>query len=123
LSINCQKIKRLQGVEEDSLREAVLQLIGGNASNSFHSPSVLLTNLVLYISLKDNLQLKLNVIKMQSFGDALAFVEAQTSEMNSVTLHLGRRPTPLMSRLKANITTETEEISVNLVEIVSDDDL
>ena len=40
------EIKRVADfVEEDSLREAVLELIGGNASNSFHSPPVLLTNL------------------------------------------------------------------------------
>jgi len=90
-------------VEEDSLREATLQVIGGNASNSFHSPSVVLTNLakthyVLYITLVGDstveLRFKLNVTKMPTFGAAIAFVEELTSEMKTVTLHLGRKPTP-----------------------------
>ncbi len=131
------EVKRVEDfVEEDSLREAVLQLIGGNASNSFHSPPVLLTNLakmhyVLYITLEGDptvkLEFKLNVVKMQSFGVALAFVEDLTSEMKSATLHLGRKPTPPVSPLKANITTtEPEEIteafkSVNLQEVVDED--
>jgi hypothetical protein len=43
-------------ISEMDFREAVLQLIGGNSSNTFHSPPVLLTNLethhyVLYITL------------------------------------------------------------------------
>jgi hypothetical protein len=89
--------------EEESLREAVLQLLGGNASNSFHSPPVLLTNLadmhyVLFISLvgdpTERLQFKLNILKMQTFGLALAFVEEKTVTMYSQTLHLGRKLTP-----------------------------
>lgn len=89
-------LKRVGSVEE-SLREAVLQLIGGNASNCFHSPPVLLTDLVnihfvLFISLVDDpttvaLESKLNVVKMPSFGVALAFVEAATVEMKSVAKH------------------------------------
>jgi hypothetical protein len=90
-------------VEEESLREAVLQLIGGNACNSFHSPPVLLTDLakmhyVLYISLLGDptveLRFKLNVVRMPSFGVALAFVEERTAEMKSVTLHLAGKPPP-----------------------------
>jgi len=96
------EIKRVEDfIEEDSLREAVLQLIGGNASNSFHSPPVLLTNLdkmhyVLFITLIGNptieKRFKLNVLKMPSFGVALAFVEERAVEMRSVTLHLGSKP-------------------------------
>ncbi|RYG99888.1 hypothetical protein EON65_49870, partial [archaeon] len=114
------EIKRVEDfVEEDSLREAVLQLIGGNASNSFHSPPVLLTNLakmhyVLYISLVGDptvaLRFKLNVIKMPSFGVAVAFVEEHTAEMKSVTLHLGRKPTPPSSPPKAKNASETEDV-------------
>ena len=98
------EIKReVDFVEEDSLREAVLELIGGNASNSFHSPPVLLTNLarmhyVLYISLVGDptlrLEFKLNVVRMPSFGVAVAFAEELTAEMKSVTQHLGKKPTP-----------------------------
>ena len=110
------EIKRVEDfVEEDSLREAVLQLIGGNASNSFHSPPVLLTNLakmhyILYITRVGDptvkLTFKLNVVKMPSFGVALAFVEERTAEMRSVTLHLGRRPTPPSSPPKVDNASE-----------------
>lgn len=113
------EIKRVEDfVEEDSLRESVLQLIGGNASNSFHSPPVLLTNLakmhyVLYISLVGDptveLRFKLNVVRMPSFGVALAFVEELTTEMKSVTLHLGRKPTPPPSPPKAKNASEPED--------------
>lgn len=94
---------RKGAIAEEALREAVIQLIGGNASNTFHSPPVVLTNLndlhyVLYITLMGDptvdLVFDLNVVKMPSFGTALAVVETQTSEMKSVTMHLGRKPTP-----------------------------
>ncbi len=113
------EIKRGEGfVEEDSLREAVLQLIGGNASNSFHSPPVLLTNLVkkhyvLYISLVGDptvdLEFKLNVVRMPSFGVALAFVEERTAVMKSVTLHFCRKPTPPSSPPKAKNASEPKD--------------
>jgi hypothetical protein len=98
------EIKRTEDFAlEDSFRESCLQLIGGNASNSFHSPPVLLTNLanmhyVLYISLVGDptveLRFKLNVVKMPSFCVAVDFVEGVSSVMKSVTLQLGRKPTP-----------------------------
>jgi hypothetical protein len=113
------EIKRADDfVEEDSLREAALQLIGGNASNSFHSPPVLLTNLakkhfVLYISLVGDptveLRFKLNIVKMPSFGVALAFVEEHTAEMKSETLHLGRKPTPPSSPPKAKNASDSND--------------
>ena len=66
------EIKRVEDfLEEDSLGEAVLQLIGGNAFNSFYSPPVLLTNLdmqhfVLFIILDWDpmleLKFRLNVV-------------------------------------------------------------
>jgi hypothetical protein len=95
-------------VLEDSLCEAFLQLVGGNASNSFHSPPVLLTNLahmhyVLFITLVGDptisFKYELHVLKMQSFGVAVAFLEERTAEMNSFTLHFGRRQTPPWSSL------------------------
>ncbi len=133
------EIKRVDDFKvEDSLREAVLQLIGGNTSNSFHSPPVVLTNLakmhfVLYITLvgdpRVRLSFKLNVVKMPSFGVALAFVEEYTAEMRSVTLHFGRKPTPSssppngknpsMSNDEDDFTDRFEKVS--LEEFVSDD--
>jgi hypothetical protein len=79
--------------EETALREAFLQLLGTNASNSFHSPSVILTNLatkhfVLYISMEgdpqERLQFKLNILKMVTFGDAIFFAE-ELSQRPSIT--------------------------------------
>jgi hypothetical protein len=105
------EVKRVSDfVEEDALREATLQLIGGNASNSFHSPPALLTNLnkmhyVLFISLEGDptveLHFKLNVIHLTTFGDALDYVEKLTTRKKSCTLHLARRPTPDTSPMKA----------------------
>lgn len=120
------------------MREAVLQLIGGNASNSFRSPPVLLTNLdkmhfVLYITLDGdptlNLKFKLNVVKMPTFGVALAFVEDRWSEMKSVTLQLGRKPTPPSSPPKIKNISESDSVesvaeqfdSVHLQEVVTDE--
>ena len=101
------EIKRAEDfVEEDALREAVAQLIGGNVSNYFHSPPVLLTNLndqhyVLYITIDGNpainLRFKLNVLRMPTFGVAAAFAEERTAEFHTVTLHMGRRPSPPVS--------------------------
>ena len=101
---------------EDSLREAFLQLVGGNASNSFHSPPVLLTNLamthyVLFVTLVGDpticLKYELHVLKMPTFGVAVAFLEERTAEMNSVTLHFGRRPTPPSSPQKNDLVSDS----------------
>ena len=113
------EIKRVEDfVQEESLREAVLQLIGGNASNSFHSPPVVLTNLakmhfVLFITLEGDptleLKFKLSILKMRTFGDAIAFAEEKTTTFQSVTLHLGRKPTPQASPLKDQTSTEASD--------------
>lgn len=134
------EIKRVQDFAvENSLREAVLQLIGGNASNSFHSPPVLLTNLakmhyVLYITLVGDpavhLKFKLNVVKMPSFGAALALVEERTTDMESVTMHFCRKPTPASSPPKVKNASEPEDDediterfgNASLEEAVTDDD-
>ena len=56
---------------------------------------------VLFITMDGNpteaLRFKLNVLKMQTFGAALSFVEEKTVKMTSVTLHMGRKPTPSSS--------------------------
>jgi hypothetical protein len=115
---------------EEALRECVLQLIGGNASNSFHSPPVLLTNLnglhfVLFITQvgdpREALAYKLNVLKMRSLSTALGWVEKRTSTMRSETLHLGRKPTPSSSPIKFGKTDDNEdETGDNEVEYISD---
>lgn len=88
---------------EHALREAFLQLLGGNVANRHHSPPVLLTNLnsenyVLYLSLVGDpfveLKYKLHVERFSSFGDALCFTEAKTYGMHSCTEHMARKPTP-----------------------------
>jgi hypothetical protein len=113
------EVKRVEDfVQEDSLREAVLQLIGGNASNSFHSPPVVLTNLakmhfVLFVNLDGDptveLKFKLSVLKMRTFGAAIAFVEEKTTTFQSVTLYLGRKPTPQASPLKDETSAEASD--------------
>jgi hypothetical protein len=113
------EIKRAEDfVQEDSLREAVLQLIGGNVSNSFHSPPVVLTNLakmhfVLFITRDGDptveLKFNLSILKMQTFGAAIAFVEEKTTTFQSVTLHLGRKPTPPASPLKDQTSAEASD--------------
>ena len=123
--------------KESALRESVLQLIGGNAYNSFHSPPVLLTNLngmhyVLFLTLASNplvsLKFRLNVLKMKTFGCALQFVEKHTATMSSVTLHLGSKPTPPSSPPKEKDTGDGEFdfsdrfASVSLNEVVQDVD-
>lgn len=105
---------------EEALREAVLQLIGGNASNDRHSPPVLLTDLnsqhyVLFITQVGNptveLKFELNVLKMKSFGAALSFVEKKTAKMVSVTMHFGRKPTPPGSPPKDKLDDESDELN------------
>jgi hypothetical protein len=69
-------------------------------------------------------------VEMPSFGCALAFVEELTAEMKSVTLHLGRKPTPPPSPPKAMNASEPkddEDIderfgNASLEEVVTDDD-
>jgi hypothetical protein len=120
--------------KEHSLREAAIQLIGGNASNSFHSPPVVLTNLakehyVLFITLVGDptidLRFKLNISKFTAFGAAIGFVEARTVQMASCTLHLGRRPTPPSSPSKvvtdsadSDNNTEAHFDSVTIGEVI-----
>ncbi|RYG97466.1 hypothetical protein EON65_52830 [archaeon] len=66
---------------------------------------------------------------MPSFGVAVAFVEEHTAEMKSVTLHLGRKPTPSSSPPKAKNASETEDVddiadsfgNAHLEEAVTDD--
>jgi hypothetical protein len=127
------EIKRVSDfVLEDSLREAALQLIGGNASNPYHSPPVLLTNLcgmhfVLYLSLVGDprlaLRYKVHVLQMASLGQALSLAEERTSRMRSVTRDLARRPTPPSSVAREAQSEEdiTENFpSVHLEEQVDD---
>jgi hypothetical protein len=93
--------------EKTAMREAVLQLIGGNVGAYYHSPPVLLTNLnsknfVLNIiqSVKDDcdiLSFALKVTSFNTFGEALKYVESLTVEMMSVTRDFARMPTPRVS--------------------------
>ena len=104
--------------EEGSLREAALQLIGGNIANSFHSPPVVLTDLakehfVLFVKLDGDpmveLKFQLKILKMPNFGTAIAYVEKETTTFKSVTLHFGRKPTPPTSPLNDTTSVEASE--------------
>lgn len=83
---------------ESALREAVLQLVGCNASNTFHSPPVILTNLagkhyVLFVVLegdpKINLSFSLKVYEMETFREAVDYAE-ELSQRECVTSHFCR---------------------------------
>jgi hypothetical protein len=89
---------------ESSIREAVLQLIGGNVGAHYHSPPVLLTdlnkeNFVFNIIQTvhddfDILAFELKATKFEHFGEALKYVESLTKQMRSVTRDFARMPTP-----------------------------
>ena len=107
-----------------SLKEAILQLIGGNTAAEYHSPPVLLTNLekhhyVLYIVKCDTdfLKYELKITKWEKFCAALAFVESRTQEPISVTRFLGRKPTPPSSV----VPVETDDVDIeNQIEEADD---
>jgi hypothetical protein len=87
-----------------ALREAFLQLVGLNAANEYHSPPVILSNLVrmhyvLYFERVDssssgNTYYKLKIAKAKTFGGAVRFVSANLMYRASVTQDLCREPTP-----------------------------
>lgn len=92
-----------------------MQLIGGNASNSYHSPPAVLTNLttahyLLRITLDGDPTTKLDfgrhVWKMPSLGVALAFVKEETTVMRPQTLH--QRPSPTSSPTKVRPIADSE---------------
>jgi hypothetical protein len=115
---------------EESFREAAMQLIGGNISNSFHSPPVLLTDLVENQCYE---QFDLNIVRMPTFGiAALAFVEERTSAMRFVTTLLQDSPTRRKPRNSSSVEEEDDEedskdvgykfdSSLDIVPIVTDD--
>ena len=122
------EIKTVKTMKEESLREAVLQLIGGNVGALYHSPPVLLTNMVgihyvLHIVQLGNaevyLQFKLVVKKMETFMEALKFVEDHTANLRSVTRDFGRLPTP-----SASIADNTEDFGNSILhDLDGEDDL
>jgi hypothetical protein len=62
----------------------------------------------------EKLEFDLHILKMKSFGRALAFVETRTAVMHSCTLHLARKPTPPSSPDK-NKEVEEEDKEVDEV--------
>lgn len=82
------------------------------------------SHFVLYISQvgnpREKLQFILNIIQMPSFGTALAYLEERTVVMDSVTSHLGRKPTPPSSPPKvvvdeSDIAETFEKVSLEEV--------
>lgn len=94
-----------EAILEPELREAFIQLLGGNVANSFHSPPIFLTNLqrshyVLFITLNQNPEEEeslyhLNIWKFPSFHQAIEYLEASTSTMCSCTASFLVKNTPL----------------------------
>jgi hypothetical protein len=122
------EIKTVQGFNNKaSMREAILQLIGGNVGALYHSPPVLLTNLnqlhfVLFITQVDDdiiFYHKLNVLKMDSFSEAVTFLENHTKVLKSVTRNFARMPTPRPSR---TVNESSESINVELIDTSEDID-
>lgn len=98
------EVKTVAGLNNDGacFREAVIQLIGLNASNTSTSPIVILTNLVMkhyvfYLSMGENpevqLSFKLHIQKCESFSVALS-VAMVLSRREPFSMHFGRMPTP-----------------------------
>jgi len=125
------EIKTVDGFKEKiSIREAILQLIGGNVGALYHSPPVFLTNLnkyhyVFYISQVPDESIfyhKLNVYKMATFGEAIKFLEDHTRVLRSVTRDFARMPTP-----RPSIKSVYENVESSNVELIdtseNDDDL
>ena len=103
-----------------------MQLIGGNISNSFHSPPVLLTDLVENQCYE---QFDLNIVRMPTFGIAAL----ASSAMRSVTTTLLQdSPTRRKPRNSSSVEEEDDEedskdvvykfdSSLDIVPIVTDD--
>ena len=128
------EVKTVKGMMNmpSSIREAILQLIGGNVAALYHSPPVLLTNLdkthyVLYIEKNDDdtfSRYKLRVKKWGSFCEALAFVEARTEDFVCATREFGCMPTPPSSVAgrAAAATHQTESDLEDRIESVNEFD-
>ena len=89
--------------DSEAFREAILQLIGGNVDALYHSPLVLLTNLVgkhYVFSITEQpgdtstMRYTLNTFKFTSFAKALGYVENMSQELRNTTYHFCRKPTP-----------------------------
>ncbi len=120
------EIKTVKDFKDESLREAVLQLIGGNVGALYRSPPVFLTNLVKshYVvhidrigNPKTKLEFELKILKMNSLGHALLFLEEHTKIGGSVTRDFARLPTP---RTSTTATSNSE--SWDSVELGDEDD-
>jgi hypothetical protein len=118
------EVKTISGMNRTAIKEAILQLIGGNVAALYHSPPVLLTNLnqnhyVLYIDRvgDDHLSFKLRIKKWTALCNALAFVEARTQSCVCTTRDFGRMPTPPPSA--AGSTALENQAEIDLEDLIT----
>jgi hypothetical protein len=110
-------------IGEPELREAFIQLIGGNVANSWHSPPVFLTNLqmshyVLFITFNQDPDegesfYQLNILKFPSFHQAIEYSEASTPTMRSCTASFLVKNTPLWTPPKNRRNEDESEYDVD----------
>jgi len=101
---------------EAGLREIFVQLIGLNTANPFHSPAVLLTNLVeshylMFLEATGNLprlKFKLKILKFSQLNHSLAHA-LKLSQRDCITKHFGAPPTPQTSEKTSEKSEEEEE--------------
>jgi len=106
--------------DKTSLKEAILQLIGGNVGSLYHSPPVLLTNLqgihyvfnIIQVDDVDFNKYSLKTAKFNTFGEALSYVEAMTATLRNVTRDFARMPTPRPS-VSSNNNNEENDLGKN----------
>jgi hypothetical protein len=112
----CIEVKTVDAMEKnvnECLREAVIQLVGLNASNAYRSPSVLLTNLtrrsfVLYLDADDERNVALRVLKFSEFHQALFFCNSLCGR-EPLTANWGKPPTPEGSRRDGDSPPKAED--------------
>lgn len=113
--------------DKSSVREAILQLIGGNVGALYHSPPVLLTNLqgkhyvfnIIHSVDGECDMYSLKTSKFSTFGEALRHVESLTATLVSVTRDFARMPTPRPSVVRV----DEESYGNNTLTDVADEDI
>jgi hypothetical protein len=107
--------------ENQSLREAFLQLIGISVGNSYKSPPVILTNLhskhyILYLSIRGDpeasFSFDLNIHKSSNLHELIHFANA-LGKRPSITSKLGTMLTPLVSE-QGDLGNEYSSVQVTV---------
>eukprot|EP00604_Paraphysomonas_vestita_P000933 CAMPEP_0174819262 /NCGR_PEP_ID=MMETSP1107-20130205/2389_1 /TAXON_ID=36770 /ORGANISM="Paraphysomonas vestita, Strain GFlagA" /LENGTH=407 /DNA_ID=CAMNT_0016032421 /DNA_START=253 /DNA_END=1476 /DNA_ORIENTATION=- len=112
-------------IGEKDLREAFLQLLGGNVGNYERSPPVFITNLtshhyILFItfcqgSAEIDYTYQLHIVKFDQFHQAIKYLEDTTDAPHSCTRHFLRAPTPNSS--PPNVPDDDSDVNYPSVEV------